>query len=897
MALGSLSVNLEANIARFMNDMDKASYQTEKALKKIQASADSTKISLQSMDRIAAAMKTTAAGVFAGIGAVAAIDKLISVQRQTDVLSASLITATGSSKNAAIAFKALQDFAQTTPFALAETVDAFVKMRNLGLDPSEAALRSYGNTAAAMGKSLNQFIEAVADASTSEFERLKEFGVKSKVVGDQVTFTFQGLSTSVGNNAAEIQGYLKGIGDNNFSGAMSERAKTVDGAISNMSDNWDGLFRQISTQNTGGLIYDSVSLASDALTDMKTILAAISVETERAGAESKKFSLIQEGIAQAFEAVAVLGVNVSYVFKQVGNEIGGIAAQAAALATGDFSGVSAIQKMMVEDSKRARKQVEEDSARILNARKEAAKAGGGQTGGDRLSQFAVVTDKELDKTKKLQQYLKELSTPAEKMAAEIKKAKTELGGLYNQDIENRIKAKYASKSGKGAGLQISKADLTADIDILKNQQEIIKNIYAESERFMEAKRSAGLLTDKEYYESKAGFIQLNSQQEESALESQIARLEREKLTGKDAIDNERNIQAAKSDLQKLRDSTAFKLQINAQEEESANQKVAMSYMDAQKAAEAYLETINKQVARAIEGVGKGTQFRDYQNGINQIEDKFTSERQALERDQRNGQITKQQFDQYLGIAQNTYQREVEAYRAKDDAIKAMQQNWRFGAEEAMNNYYDNAMNTAKSTEQLFTSSFSKAEDAIVQFVKTGKLNFKDFANSIIDEMIRIAAQQAVASAFGDAKKGTGLFGAIMSGFSIFAGGGAGAAAAPGMVGDFGGFTAFAAKGFDVPAGVNPLTQLHEKEMVLPQAQADVIRGLATKGGAGGEMNFTIVNQTTGRIDNVVEQRISPTERALIIQETLNATAGQISDPNSKISRSLSRNTKTERSRS
>lgn len=40
-------------------------------------------------------------------------------------------------------------------------------------------------------------------------------------------------------------------------------------------------------------------------------------------------------------------------------------------------------------------------------------------------------------------------------------------------------------------------------------------------------------------------------------------------------------------------------------------------------------------------------------------------------------------------------------------------------------------------------------------------------------------------------------------------------------------------GYDIPAGTNPVTQLHEKEMVLPKAQADVIRGLATRGGAPG----------------------------------------------------------------
>jgi hypothetical protein len=47
----------------------------------------------------------------------------------------------------------------------------------------------------------------------------------------------------------------------------------------------------------------------------------------------------------------------------------------------------------------------------------------------------------------------------------------------------------------------------------------------------------------------------------------------------------------------------------------------------------------------------------------------------------------------------------------------------------------------------------------------------------------------------------------------------------------------AAKGFDIPAGVNPVTQLHQKEMVLPAEHAEVIRGLAGKGSAGGDSHI------------------------------------------------------------
>jgi len=53
-------------------------------------------------------------------------------------------------------------------------------------------------------------------------------------------------------------------------------------------------------------------------------------------------------------------------------------------------------------------------------------------------------------------------------------------------------------------------------------------------------------------------------------------------------------------------------------------------------------------------------------------------------------------------------------------------------------------------------------------------------------------------------------------------------------------------GFDIPAGVNPLTQLHEKEMVLPAAQANVIRDMASNGVSGGG---GIIDNTTINIDS------------------------------------------------
>lgn len=138
-----------------------------------------------------------------------------------DRLNASLRTVTGSLANAGAASAMIRQFATQTPYELSQVTEAFIKLKSLGLDASERSLRSYGNTASAMGKDIIQFIEAVADATTGEFERLKEFGIKASAQGDKVAFTFQGTTTTIKNYAASIADYLRKIGETQFAGAMA----------------------------------------------------------------------------------------------------------------------------------------------------------------------------------------------------------------------------------------------------------------------------------------------------------------------------------------------------------------------------------------------------------------------------------------------------------------------------------------------------------------------------------------------------------------------------------------------------------------------------------------------------------------------------------------------------
>jgi hypothetical protein len=219
-------------------------------------------------------VKTAVIGLVGAAGLGLMAKNILDVNARVQTLKSSLKTVTGGTKQAAKAFKLIQKFASTTPFDLEQVVAAFIKLKALGMDPSEDALKSYGNTASAMGKSLNQMIEAVADASTGEFERLKEFGIKSKSEGDKVTFTFQKVATTVGKNATEIEGYLQSIGKTQFAGAMDDQQKNLSTAFSNLGD----AFVELKTKIGESGVNDLVSAIANKITEFIKAITPESVK-------------------------------------------------------------------------------------------------------------------------------------------------------------------------------------------------------------------------------------------------------------------------------------------------------------------------------------------------------------------------------------------------------------------------------------------------------------------------------------------------------------------------------------------------------------------------------------------------------------------------------------------
>jgi hypothetical protein len=215
-------------------------------------------------------LRGSALGVAAGnvisdifSGGVGALKDLAKAVIQTyvefekfDIILTNTLGSKGASRRA---LNDLQKFAAETPFSLAELTESYVKLVNRGMTPTMDMLRSMGDLASSQGKSFDQLTEAVLDAVTGEFERLKEFGITASKNGDMVALSFKGITKDVKNTQEAINEAIMEFGKmDGVAGGMEKMSQSVGGQISNMGDNWDRVLVAMGNR-TGGFIYDTTA--------------------------------------------------------------------------------------------------------------------------------------------------------------------------------------------------------------------------------------------------------------------------------------------------------------------------------------------------------------------------------------------------------------------------------------------------------------------------------------------------------------------------------------------------------------------------------------------------------------------------------------------------------------
>jgi len=143
-------------------------------------------------------------------------------------------------------------------------------------------------------------------------------------------------------------------------------------------------------------------------------------------------------------------------------------------------------------------------------------------------------------------------------------------------------------------------------------------------------------------------------------------------------------------------------------------------------------------------------------GFAVIEDSILQQAQVF----RNAKISEAHIAQWVEYQKLEYSRE-----------------WADGAKRALHEYALSASDAAKNVQNVMTMAFQGIEDAVVQFVKTGKIEFADLVTSINAEIARLAFRSMASQAYdwlgGLLKTGLSMAGSYFTGGASTAAGSAG----------------------------------------------------------------------------------------------------------------------------
>lgn len=151
----------------------------------------------------------------------------------------------------------------------------------------------------------------------------------------------------------------------------------------------------------------------------------------------------------------------------------------------------------------------------------------------------------------------------------------------------------------------------------------------------------------------------------------------------------------------------------------------------------------------------------------------------LEELRRGTPLNTQEIEEY-------YRRSIEGTEELIAATQRMQEtsrSWGMGWKKAVNEYVDDVTNGAKRAEAMFRKFTQSMEDSIVDFAKTGKFNFRNFLNSILEDLLRSQVRQLIGQIFNSG--GSGRSGSAVGKILGFANGGIIPTNSPVLVGERG----------------------------------------------------------------------------------------------------------------
>ncbi|EMN6272650.1 phage tail tape measure protein [Vibrio cholerae] len=251
----------------------------------------------------------------------------------------------------------------------------------------------------------------------------------------------------------------------------------------------------------------------------------------------------------------------------------------------------------------------------------------------------------------------------------------------------------------------------------------------------------------------------SSQQELAKFEQQIADIKEKKT-----LTTQQKSLLAEQDA--IRDQLNKNIAI---EQELALREQAIRLQNMQASVTAQLANDIQKYEQSLANYGAGDEALKRLREEQAIRDDIAKQMERATSQNLAGKISNDELDSQRALFETSLQDRLAAMQKYYQDVDQMEGDWKLGVKSAFENYVYEAQRAAEISERFFSDAFNAMEDSIYNFVTTGELSFKDFANSIISDMARIASQQA---ALGLLQTGAGfLKDSSLAGFLGFSSGG------------------------------------------------------------------------------------------------------------------------------
>lgn len=683
-----INVSLVANTGTFVTDIDRATKQAERAIKKMEAES---RAALKDFGKIIAGAATAATVAFAAMvkASINNADQLGKLSQKVGIAVedlSKLAYAAGLSDVELDSLKqSLIKLGDAAIQAQTGTGDASEAFKALGISVKDAE----GNI-----KSNHDLLLEVSDA----FSRYEDGAAKSAIAIDL------------------------------FGRAGADMIPLLNGGSQAIKETGDELER------FGGLVTQEVSNAAnefnDNLTKIKTAGEALALQVaaellpDLIRLSDQFFSLVKDGSAatetisklkDGFVVLAAIVRTVSNAFEIAAQDMAGVFGAIAAAATGEFKLAAGILREALADSEADVLDIASAWDLVINGTNEAGQA---------AQRTAGLIDSLLNAPKGA---LKYDPAAAKKAQADAKKVTDESARAIEQATES-----------------------LADLDQSLRQQ--VATFGLSESAALEYRLTIGDLADEVKLAGEAG---------------------------------QRFADSAIEQAQALEALTA------AADEAERIKEVAAAYDEATASARAYLAEITKQGQRTLASFDQTPSQRRRAAGSFPIEDRFTSGKDALDRELASGDLLQGEYDQRLTLLQNLLQAELSEYNKYFDLIEAKQKDFTTSWNNVVQEYVDATSNVGEALAETLVGALDEVADSVAHATAELILFGKDpreaiaglarhIATELLSALIRVGIQALITKTL-LASIGGGAGGAGGSaGLTGFSGG---AFASGGYVGD------------------------------------------------------------------------------------------------------------------